>query len=432
MKGRELSDGDIRNIIEAYIRYEGNKVHVQDATGAGYSTVNRYVKFWQAGRLEIEGLPKPKSFGMAHEVRDAPTVKKLRDDYASTKKERDALLREVEELRRIASMVTLVGTAERKVPEWTVKKPSKGYRGIIATAFLSDVHLDEVIQPEQVNWVNAYNREIAEKRLRLFFENTIELARDYLSGFRYEGLVLPLGGDIFAGIIHEELVESNEGTIFESMLYWADPMCAGIKMVRDAFGRVFLPCVVGNHGRRQRKPHAKNRVQDNFEYMFYHLLKRLLGVEKGVEFTISEAADQPFRVYDTKYLLTHGDQFKGGSGIAGLWSPLMLGDARKRARENAVQRPYDHMIMGHWHQLKFFGNIIVNGSVSGLDEYAFLNNFGYEPPRQAFWVTDATHGVTITAPIHVAAKDEVYSAATGNQAIVGIGWGNERKTGKNG
>jgi hypothetical protein len=48
------------------------------------------------------------------------------------------------------------------------------------------------------------------------------------------------------------------------------------------------------------------------------------------------------------------------------------------------------MIMGHWHQLKFFGNIIVNGSVSGLDEYAFLNNFGYEPPRQAFWVTDAT------------------------------------------
>lgn len=432
MRGRELSDGDIRNIIEAYIRYEGNKVHVQDATGAGYSTVNRYVKFWQAGRLEIEGLPEPKSFGMAHEVRDAPTVKKLRDDYASTRKERDALLKEVEELRRIASMVTLVGTAERKVPEWTVKKPGKGYRGIIATAFLSDVHLDEVIQPEQVNWVNAYNREIAEKRLRLFFENTIELARDYLSGFRYEGLVLPLGGDIFAGIIHEELVESNEGTIFESMLHWADPMCAGIKLVRDAFGRVFLPCVVGNHGRRQRKPHAKNRVQDNFEYMFYHLLKRLLGVEKGIEFVISEAADQPFRVYDTKYLLTHGDQFKGGSGIAGLWSPLMLGDARKRARESAVQRPYDHMIMGHWHQLKFFGNIIVNGSVSGLDEYAFLNNFGYEPPRQAFWVTDSTHGVTITAPIHVAAKDEVYSAATGNQAIVGIGWGNERKAGKNG
>lgn len=432
MKGRELGDGDIRNIIEAYIKYEGNKVHVQEAIGTGYSTVNRYVKLWQAGGLKIEGLPEPRSFGLAHEVRDAPTVKKLRDDYAAVRGERDALQREVEELRRVASMVTLVGAAERKVPEWTVRKPSKGKRGIIATAFLSDVHLDEVIQPEQVNWVNAYNRVIAGKRLRLFFENTIELARDYLSGFRYEGLVLPLGGDIFAGIIHEELVESNEGTIFESMLYWADPMCAGIKLVRDAFGRVFLPCVVGNHGRRQRKPHAKNRAQDNFEYMFYHLLKRLLTSEKGIEFTISEAADQPFRVYDTKYLLTHGDQFKGGSGIAGLWSPLMLGDARKRARENAVQRPYDHMIMGHWHQLKFFGNIIVNGSVSGLDEYAFLNNFGYEPPRQAFWVTDATHGVTITAPIHVAAKDEVYSAATGNQAIVGIGWGNERKAGKNG
>jgi hypothetical protein len=432
VKGRELGDEDIRGIIEAYIRCEGNKVHVQDVTGAGYSTVNRYVKLWQEGRLEIKGLPEVRLFGLAHEVRDAPTVKRLKDEHRAIKLERDVLLKEAEELRKVAAMVTLVEKAERKVPDWIVKKPGKGQKGVIATAFLSDVHLDEVIQPEQVNWVNAYNREIAEKRLRLFFENTIELARDYLAGFRYEGLVLPLGGDIFAGIIHEELVESNEGTIFESMLHWADPMCAGIKLVRDAFGRVFLPCVVGNHGRRQRKPHAKNRAQDNFEYMFYHLLRRLLANEKGLEFVISEAADQPFRVYDTRYLLTHGDQFKGGSGIAGLWSPLMLGDARKRARENAVQRPYDHMIMGHWHQLKFFGNIIVNGSVSGLDEYAFLNNFGYEPPRQAFWVTDSTHGVTITAPIHVAAKDEVYSAATGDQAIVGIGWGNERKTRKNG
>ena len=85
MKGRELSDGDIRNIIEAYIKYEGNKVHVQEAIGTGYSTVNRYVKLWQAGRLKVEGLPEPRSFGLAHEVRDAPTVKKLRDDYAAVR-----------------------------------------------------------------------------------------------------------------------------------------------------------------------------------------------------------------------------------------------------------------------------------------------------------------------------------------------------------
>jgi hypothetical protein len=135
----------------------------------------------------------------------------------------------------------------------------------------------------------------------------------------------------------------------------------------------FCPCVVGNHGRRQRKPHAKNRAQDNFDFFFYHLLAKLLSGEKGISFAISEAADQPYIVYNTRYLLTHGDQFRGGSGIAGMLSPLMIGDARKRQREQAVRRPYDYMIMGHWHQLGFLRGLIVNGSLKGYDEYAFVS-----------------------------------------------------------
>ena len=427
-RGRPLTDKEKVLLIQVLIECHGNYVHTAEKSKVGYGAVSKYAKKWQAGELaDIEGMPEYRELMPEAVVSEGegPTVANVRRENVALKKEREQLRAEIAELRRVAEMIELAKGVKRDIPDWVMKKPKAGSKGAIATAFLSDVHLDEVIRPEQVNWVNAYNREIAEVRLRLFFENAIELAKDYLGGLRYEGLVLPLGGDIFAGIIHEELSESNEGTIFESMMHWLDPMCAGIKLMRDAFGRVFLPCVVGNHGRRKRKPHAKNRAQDNFEYIFYHMCRRLLQGEKGIQFAISEAADQAFRVYDTRYLLTHGDQFKGGSGIAGLWSPLMLGDARKRARESAVQRPYDHMIMGHWHQLKFFGNIIVNGSVSGLDEYAFLNNFGYEPPRQAFWVTDADHGVTITAPIHVAAKDEVYSASTGNQAVVGVGWGKD-------
>jgi hypothetical protein len=227
---------------------------------------------------------------------------------------------------------------------------------------------------------------------------------------------MPLGGDIFSGIIHEELVETNAATIFDSLLYWCEPIAAGIRLLRDAFGRVFLPCVVGNHGRRQRKPHAKNRAQDNFDYFFYHLLRKTLP-DKTIEFKISDSADQSYTVFNTRYLLTHGDQFRGGSGIAGMLSPLLIGDARKRERENAVQRPYDYLVMGHWHQLAFLRGLIVNGSLKGYDEYAFVSNFRFEPPRQAFWITDAHHGVTITAPIHVAAEDEQYSANTGAQAV---------------
>ena len=99
----------------------------------------------------------------------------------------------------------------------------------------------------------------------------------------------------------------------------------------------------------------------------------------------------------------------------------MIGDARKRQREQAVRRPYDYMIMGHWHQLSFLRNLIVNGSLKGYDEYAYISNFHYEPPRQAFWLTDSTHGVTIQAPIHVASTDEDYSAVAGARAVVRMG-----------
>ena len=218
---------------------------------------------------------------------------------------------------------------------------------------------------------------------------------------KYEGLVLPISGDIFSGIIHEELVETNAATIFESMLFWAEPMCAGIRLLRDAFGRVFIPSVVGNHGRYHRKPRAKNRAQDNFDWFFAHLLRKLLANEKGISFMISEAADVTYNVFSTVYLSTHGDQFKGGSGIAGLLSPLMIGDARKRKRSIAIDQPYDYMVLGHWHQYIMAKGIIVNGSLKGADEYSFQSNFDYEIPTQALWVTHPIWGITARWPIYL-------------------------------
>jgi UDP-2,3-diacylglucosamine pyrophosphatase LpxH len=127
-----------------------------------------------------------------------------------------------------------------------------------------------------------------------------------------------------------------------------------------------------------------------------------------VQFVISESADQMFQIYDTRFLLTHGDQFRGGSGIAGLLSPLMIGDSRKRKREATVNRGYDYLVMGHWHERGMFKNIIVNGSLVGYNEYAYVSNFAYAPPEQSFWVVDPRHGVTVSTPIFVKGVKEKY------------------------
>lgn len=290
-------------------------------------------------------------------------------------------------------------------PEW-VRKAGVGSKQATPTAFLSDTHFGEVVRPEQIEYLNGYNRQIGESRLRRFFMSTVELGHGYLRGLNYPGITMPMGGDIFSGDIHEELARTNEGPIQEEILYWIEPMMSGIKILADEFGKVHIPAVVGNHPRGTMKPSHKMRVPNNFDWLFAHLLKRFLAHDKRITFQISDSADLNYSIYSTRYRLSHGDQFRGGSGIASLLSPLMIGDARKRKRSQATNNQYDWLLLGHWHQRSKFKRIMVNGALKGYDEYAYHANFEFELPVQSFWLTDPKHGVTIDAPIHVLGKDE--------------------------
>ena len=93
-------------------------------------------------------------------------------------------------------------------------------------------------------------------------------------------------------------------------------------------------------------------------------------------------------------MLTHGDSFKGGSGITGPLLPWMRGDAKARKQYGALGMPYDVMLMGHWHQLRYLGQIIVNGCLPGFNEYALKMRFDFEPPQQALWLTHPARGLT--------------------------------------
>lgn len=296
---------------------------------------------------------------------------------------------------------------EAEPPNWVTGPPPK--RNAIArpTAMLGDGHWDEVVNPSEIEWMNGYDRQIALERLERFFRNTIRLGRDYLKGIDFDGIVVPIVGDCFSGNIHEELNETNEGTIFESLLEFLGPMVAGIRLLADYYGRVFLPCVTGNHTRRRRKPHFKLRCRDNFEWLFYRLLEREFSGDDRVSFLIPDGPDVEWPIWGVRYRMTHGDQFRGGSGNAGPVVPILLGDSRKKKRSQAAGRPYDFLCVGHWHTyMPRMRGVIVNGTLKGYDEYCYGNNFDYEKPSQSFWLTDPEDGVTIMAPIHVEGKDE--------------------------
>lgn len=291
--------------------------------------------------------------------------------------------------------------ADLEPPQWlTPEKVSKKHEAI-PVMMLTDVHWDEVIKPEQVDFVNAYDRGIAQKRLRRAFERSIQVTRDYVSGVTYTGFQLLLGGDLFSGLIHEELRESNRATIIEGVLSLTPELLAGINLLSEHFGRVHIESVVGNHGRRTQRPRAKDRAQDNFDWLVYKLLQRELGGRKDVTMRVADATDAEFRVHGVRYLLTHGDQFRGGTGISAALAPLLLGAHRKTRRQAAAGRPYDVMIMGHWHTSLWLPSwgVIVGGSVVGYSEFAYQANLPPEQPQCDLWLNTPERGITMHAPV---------------------------------
>jgi hypothetical protein len=288
-------------------------------------------------------------------------------------------------------------------PQWlTPKTPAKGHRAT-ACLLLTDTHFDEDVDPDEIDGMNAYNRHIAEMRLEQYFKGAVNLSKNYLSGVKYDGAVLMLGGDIFSGNIHEELTRTNADTLFGSLLHWLDPLRSGLELLAREFGRVHVAGTPGNHGRMTRKPIMKQRAADNLDWLTYRLLAREMKNDDRFTWEIPTSADTNVQIYDERYLLTHGDQFRGGSGIAGALSPMMIGAARKTKRQIYAGKPYKYMVIGHWHSQMFLPGkgILAGGTVKGYDEYAFINNFEPEPPQQPLWIATPERGITWSTPVFV-------------------------------
>jgi hypothetical protein len=141
-------------------------------------------------------------------------------------------------------------------------------------------------------------------------------------------------------------------------------------------------------------------VVESYDWLFMRLIQRELRGDSRITFDIPESDDgEVIAQYNTKFLATHGDQFRGGSGISGILTPLKLGAYKKERNHGALDTPFDVMLMGHFHQYMTIPGIIVNGSLKGFDEYAYVSNFGYEPPQQAFWLTTPGYGPAFHVPI---------------------------------
>ena len=314
---------------------------------------------------------------------------------------RQATQRAIDEEHIRRRIVNLTASVENlDLPTWLIKEPKSPSSPGVPTLFLSDLHWGEVVQPSQINNVNQYNLKIAHARMQAVVGTTLELLRIISPKMDYPGIVVPLGGDLISGNIHDELTATNELNTMPTVLDLYGVLILVISTLAHAVGHVFVPCVSGNHGRDTRKIWGKDRHATSFDWLLYCLLAKHFEGDKRITFYIPDGPDAYYRVHNHRYLLTHGDQFKGGDGVIGALGPIIRGDHRKRSRNGQIDMAYDTMLIGHWHQLIQLTRLIVNGTLKGYDEFAYSNNFGFERPQQALWLTHPDHGITFSMPVH--------------------------------
>jgi len=381
-----LDDRQAQEALDTLAR-QGTATGAAEALGLNVATFNTRVRVAKSRGLK----PDP-----AIKQEQGAYIKRLEGELVKAEKDR---------LTHSAIRRAIIGLADSvartEPPKWLVTQQGSDSSPGVPTLFASDLHWGEVVHPSQIGGVNKFNVEIAHKRLDRLGERAVRLLSIISPKLDYPGIVLVLGGDMISGNIHDELAATNELNSMPAVLDLYGRLVALIEMLADKFGKVFCPCVSGNHGRDTHKIWSKDRHHTSFDWLLYCFLAKRFEGNKRVSFLIPDGPDAYYKIYDHRYLLTHGDQFRGGDGVVGALGPIVRGDHKKRSRNAQIDMEYDTLLLGHWHQYIHLTRLIVNGSLKGLDEYAYSNNFPFEVPQQALWLTHPKYGITFRMPVRL-------------------------------
>ena len=287
-------------------------------------------------------------------------------------------------------------------PDWIGGPGGKiGSRGVPITVW-SDFHAGEVVNPKGVNNYNEFNKDVLKNRIFRLVDTTIDLCYEHMGRAKteYPGIIVSFGGDMIGGDNHEELARTNDMTPLRAVDYLTDILVAGLERMASKFGKVYVPAVVGNHGRNVRKPPFKNITDFNYDYALYCNLIRYLtrtNQLKWIHIDAPESADVHFKSFGVNYMLTHGDNLgvKGGDGIIGSIGPIMRGSIKLGQQTHKIGLDFDELILCHWHRMLWLPGVTVNNTLKGFDEFSNLAlRAPPTRPSQALWFNHPEHGTT--------------------------------------
>jgi hypothetical protein len=276
----------------------------------------------------------------------------------------------------------------------TPKHSSGQSEGTVVTP-ASDWHIEELVGAE-VNGLNKFNPEIAEKRVKEFFQHSLRLVRLLEQDIKVPHWVLPLLGDFITNDIHgAESSEKNAMPPIEAILTAQNWIISGIDFLLNNSRQQFtIPCHSGNHARTTKTTHFSAENGHSLEYFMYANLAQRYASEPRVTFMLPTGIHSYLDIYERTLRFHHGHAVKYGGGVGGIYIPVNKAIAQWNKGRHA-----DLDVFGHFHQDRDGGNFICNGSLIGYNGFAMSIKADFAQPSQTLFLEDKKRGRTCKWPI---------------------------------
>jgi predicted phosphodiesterase len=307
---------------------------------------------------------------------------RLRAEVASYRGRYKTALAQIEAERKRAD--SIIGLAGIKAKKMRPRPRRHGKHTATMIVMLSDWHVEELVDPATVNGLNAFDLDVADRRISELTERFATLLEHERRLADISRVVVWCGGDFISGHIHDDTAELAQLAPL-SATRWAGQRIAGfIDVAASLSDCVVVATNSGNHGRSTEKLRIGTELEHSFEQ---HMYLTMAGNEtrENVQWQVATSMLGYLDLDGFTVRTTHGHQYKYGGGIGGIHIPV----AKKNAAWDAVKRA-DLTIFGHWHQFSWLNaaRYVSNGSLIGHSAYATRIGAAFEPPRQACLIID--------------------------------------------
>lgn len=268
---------------------------------------------------------------------------------------------------------------------------------------LSDLHMEEIVDPRRVNGINEYNPEIARTSLRQVFESNIKLVRMFARDTVIRSQVIPILGDLItnASMPHPGMMRTCAMGPSEAANFAYTCLRDGIDLTLNATKlRLHLPCVGGNHDRSTEEVIIGEEAGFSWATQVYRRLAEAYAGEPRITVEVAEDHLLYGTVFDRVIRYHHGHSVRGSSNSSG----GLLAMLRGAAMAWDVNRRADITVSGHFHTRINTGGIVSNSSLIGPTAYSVFNKFGKEPAQQELFLIEKRNGGTMSISCPVWAR----------------------------